>query len=103
MHYVVKTTIADFYPVTYISIISEPDEKLDFSFLNGLLTEREINILTLIAQGYNNSDIASELYISINTVKYHLKNLFQKLEVSTRTELLTKAYALNSNITQPIL
>lgn len=99
LHYVVETTVGDFYPPTYITTIQETNEDLDFSFLNHILTDREINILTLIAQGYNNADIACTLYISVNTVKYHLKNIFQKLDVTTRTELLTKTYALKSNIT----
>lgn len=103
LNYIIKTTVADFYPLTYISTISETEEQFDFTFLQNVLTEREIHILTLIAQGCNNADIASALYISVNTVKYHLKNIFQKLEVTTRTELLTKAYALNSNITRPVL
>jgi DNA-binding NarL/FixJ family response regulator len=55
------------------------------------LTEREIEVLTLITEGLNNSDIAERLSISMNTVKTHLKNIFQKLEVEDRTAAALKA------------
>ncbi len=53
---------------------------------NQALTEREIEILGLIAQGKSNKEIAESLFISSNTVKVHVRNIFAKLEVSTRTE-----------------
>lgn len=56
-----------------------------------LLTEREIDVLKLVTQGLNNAEIAERLYISLNTVKTHLKNIFQKLEVEDRTAAALKA------------
>lgn len=56
-----------------------------------LLTERETEVLTLITEGMNNMDIAERLCISMNTVKTHLKNIFQKLEVEDRTAAALKA------------
>ncbi len=56
-----------------------------------LLTERETEVLTLITEGLNNMDIAERLCISMNTVKTHLKNIFQKLEVEDRTAAALKA------------
>lgn len=50
------------------------------------LSEREIEVLCLVAEGKSNSQIASELFITVNTVRFHLANVYQKLGVSNRTE-----------------
>jgi len=56
-----------------------------------LLTDREIDVLKLVTQGLNNAEISERLCISMNTVKTHLKNIFQKLEVEDRTAAALKA------------
>jgi ATP/maltotriose-dependent transcriptional regulator MalT len=50
------------------------------------LTEREEQVLLLISKGYQNSEIAEKLFVSVNTIKTHTKNIFIKLNVRNRTE-----------------
>ncbi len=59
-------------------------------YLHGL-TEREREVLQLVASGKNNSEIAAELFISINTVTRHLSNIFAK--TSTRNRVEAAVYA----------
>lgn len=56
-----------------------------------VLTEREIDILNEISQGFSNKMIADHLYISPFTVKRHIENIYQKLQAHNRIELLDKA------------
>lgn len=57
-----------------------------------LLTERESEILDFLARGYLYKEIADELFISKETVKKHIHNIYSKLHVQTRTEALNKAF-----------
>jgi DNA-binding NarL/FixJ family response regulator len=50
------------------------------------LTRREVEILQLVAEGYSNSQLAKMLWVTEQTVKFHLSNIYRKLEVSNRTE-----------------
>ena len=59
-----------------------------------LLSQRELEILRLIAAGRKNQEIADELIISLNTVRYHTKNLFGKLGVNKRTQAVARAIDL---------
>lgn len=50
------------------------------------LSDREKEVCKLIVLGYSNKEISNELYISLNTVKNHLNNIYKKLGVSDRTQ-----------------
>jgi len=60
------------------------------------LSEREMQVLGLVAQGLINRDIAARISLSENTVKYHLKNILQKLHLKNRTQAV--AYAMQSGL-----
>lgn len=71
-----------------------PDPSLD-----DLLTPREREILTLIAKGFTNSEIAERLTLSINTVKTHRLHVYQKLDLHDRAALVD--YALRRGLLRP--
>ena len=58
------------------------------------ISEREFEVLTLLAAGQSNKQIANKLAVSPNTVKSHVANLFAKLEVARRTEAILRAREL---------
>lgn len=58
------------------------------------LSQRELEVLQLIAQGLTNQEIAVRLYLSLNTVKVHTRNINSKLGVSSRTKAVASARAL---------
>ena len=60
----------------------------------GLLSDRELELLRLIAAGRSNNEIAAELVIALGTVKRHTANIFDKLDVHNRTEAVAKARRL---------
>ena len=54
------------------------------------LTQRENEILDLLAQGFRNKDIADKLFLSVNTIRTHIYNIYEKLHVKNRIEALNK-------------
>ncbi|UJL45227.1 response regulator transcription factor [Virgibacillus sp. NKC19-16] len=60
--------------------------------LHDQLTDREMEILLLVAQGKSNQDIADELFIALKTVKVHVSNILGKLEVQDRTQAVIYAF-----------
>ena len=69
---------------------------LDSSLVSQLeLSKRELEILGLLAQGHSNQEIATKLFVSLSTVKTHIQNLFEKLEVKRRMQAVEKAKRLS--------
>ena len=66
-------------------------EKLAAGMSSETLTGRELGVLTLLARGKSNKEIGANLFISETTVKGHLRNIFTKLNVLSRTEAVTVA------------
>jgi len=61
------------------------------ALVQGPLSDRELEVLTCLAQGFTTTQIASQLYISENTVKTHIRHILEKLDSSNRTEAVSKA------------
>lgn len=55
-----------------------------------LLSERESEVLSLITKGYSSKEIADKMHVSINTVKTHLRHIYHKLHVRSRSEILLR-------------
>ena len=91
----------DFLEAITVSIenaVAHPEQDSSESVVRGLIepiSERERAILKLIAVGSTNNDISTSLFISQNTVKWHLKNIFGKLGVSNRTSAVAVARQLS--------
>jgi len=66
-------------------------EKLAAGVSSDMLTGRELEVLTLLARGKSNKEIGANLYISETTVKAHLRSIFEKLNVLSRTEAIAAA------------
>jgi len=69
-----------------IRFFNQPQQKRP----DAKLTVREIEILSLLQNGRSNKEIGGKLSISVETVKYHIKNIYDKLQISSRSELLLR-------------
>jgi RNA polymerase sigma factor (sigma-70 family) len=76
---------------TFRRVIEETKQTHQSQSELGALTEREREVLSLLAQGLTNKEIAEKLVITTNTVKRHLKAIFEKLDVHTRSAATAKA------------
>jgi two-component system, NarL family, response regulator LiaR len=85
-----KTSLSPEATNAIIEEIKEPSEQ------GYDLTGQEIKILRMLSQGYSNKIISKELFISHNTVKFHISNLLVKLKASTRAE--AAAIAVKNNL-----
>ena len=68
-----------------------PNEK---ALLQTGISKREWEVLALMAEGLSNQEIAARLFVSLNTIKTHSSNLFEKLDVKRRTQAIEKAKRL---------
>ena len=72
-------------------ISQEASEKLDTFARNESLTPKEVEVLSLVAQGFSNKEIAAKLGKATGTIKIHVQNILEKLEASDRTHAVTIA------------
>jgi DNA-binding NarL/FixJ family response regulator len=68
------------------------DDADDANLRSSGLTERELEVLRLVADGKSNKQIAADLFLAVQTVKFHLTSLYRKLDARTRTEAVREAY-----------
>ncbi|MBK7897182.1 MAG: AAA family ATPase [Anaerolineaceae bacterium] len=80
--------------LAYAQAVAQPEAAPPDQPLVDPLSERELEILALIAAGLKNKEIAEKLFISLNTVLYHNKNIYSKLGVSKRALAIAKAREL---------
>jgi LuxR family maltose regulon positive regulatory protein len=72
-----------------------PDGKQDGESPSEPLSERELEVLRLIAQGLSNREISKRLFLALNTVKGHNQKIYSKLQVQSRTEAIARARELD--------
>lgn len=58
---------------------------------NSVLSKRETEVLTLLASGKSYNSVAETLFISVNTIRFHIKNIYEKLQVNSKEEAIEKA------------
>lgn len=84
---------ATLHPQVAARVINElHSEQRDEVSLHARLTDREMDVLKLIANGLNNAEIAAELVISQQTVKGHVSNILSKLHLADRTQAAVYAW-----------
>ena len=88
-----KTNIPDSF-IDKLKFVLAKNKRFGKSNLESKLSTRELDTLKLIAEDLTNQEIADKLFISLNTVKTHLKNIYLKLEVNNRTKAVSKAKKL---------
>ncbi|MBN1995458.1 MAG: tetratricopeptide repeat protein [Anaerolineae bacterium] len=79
---------------TIVTITPLPTKLPDQSLVEPL-RQRELEVLQLISTGRSNKEIADEMILAVSTVKWHLKNIYGKLQVNNRTQALARARELN--------
>ncbi|NPV85863.1 MAG: response regulator transcription factor [Anaerolineae bacterium] len=85
------------HPIAARRVIQQLSQKQRFQTALPLLTKREREILTYLAQGYSNQEIAQRAHIGEKTVRFHVSNILAKLNVETRTQ--AALWALGKDLT----
>ncbi len=88
-HSLISPSMASKLLIEFTNLAKRADERT--SVPAPRLTERELEVLRLVAEGMSNREIAGELYISENTVKNHVRNILEKLHLHTRMEAVMYA------------
>ena len=92
LHETARRGIAPTYVGSILAVIGVPaDTSPKFEGLLEPLTERELEVLRLVAAGLSNRQIAEQLVVSLGTAKSHIHHIFGKLDVSSRTEAAARA------------
>jgi DNA-binding NarL/FixJ family response regulator len=73
--------------------VGRPEKRENAAAVSTGLTERELAVLRALGEGRSNKEIAKTLWLAEQTVKFHLTNIYRKLDVSSRTEAVHWAYA----------
>jgi LuxR family maltose regulon positive regulatory protein len=100
LYQAVSHKISAVYAGRLLGVLSEESQSVDSNRkfqadeLIEPLSERELDVLRLIAEGLSNGEIAGKLYISLSTVKGHTANIFGKLSVKKRTQAVARARSL---------
>ena len=81
------------FPVTEPEGVTSTKSQVDQSGLIEPLSDREIDVIQLIAKGLTNQEISNKLFLSMHTVKTHTRNIYSKLGAHHRAEAVAKARA----------
>ena len=81
-------------PVPTARMAATESEPLPWWYVEDPLSERELEVLQHVARGLSNQEIADKLFLSAGTVKRHMSNIYQKLDVHSRTQALERARSL---------
>ena len=71
------------------------------SLLTDDLSDRELDVFMLLLEGHTNKEIGEKLFVSINTIKFHLHNIYVKLDVDNRTDAIKSVS--NNQLIEPVL
>ena len=98
----IRETINENVLHVYRRFLSDQDSGVNAIAVKGsLLTPRELEVLQLVAAGFTNEEIARSLWVTEQTVKFHLSNLYRKIDVVNRTEASHYAHVNGLMSTRP--